>query len=199
MRKSIPLGIVTLLGAAAFLSLQGAALAQTIAETSEMFTSCSHRFAILVPAMAKPAERNFSYTTRTGAMVPAREFLVQRGADRYSVTVVDFSGGPAVDDGHVEHAAVGLRQKGEVRFQAQAPYDPGMPGRQLNIFAAGNRQIRASIYMADHRMFITEANGTVGDFPAMQFEQSITLIDGMGNDLDRPNNNQPVRNFGCRS
>lgn len=197
MGKFISLSIVTLAASAALPLFQ--ANAQTVAETSQMFTSCSHRFAVLVPVAAKPVERNFNYTTRTGASVPAREHLIQRGVDRLSVTVVEFpASDPRVDDAHVEHAAAALRQKGEVRFQAAAPYDPGMPGRQLNIFASGNRQIRASVYMADRRMFITEANAPVGDFPAMQFEQSITLIDGMGNDLDAPNGTTEPRNFGCR-
>ena len=84
-----------------------------------------------------------------------------------------------------------------MRFQAAANYDPGMPGRQLNIFEPNGRQHRASVYMADRHLVITEANGPAGDFNALQFEQSITLIDGGGIDLDR-NAGQEPRRFDCR-
>jgi len=40
----------------------------------------------------------------------------------------------------------------------------------------------------------------VGDIPAVQFEQSITLVDEMGWDLDReaPNGEPSPRQFKCR-
>jgi hypothetical protein len=100
------------------------------------------------------------------------------------VTVVDFSAGPAVDADIVEHAAEQLRRKGEVRFQYADEYDPGIPGRQLNIFQSDGRQIRASIYMWDHRLYIAEASGTPGSSTVLQFEQSIMLLDGDGNELN---------------
>ena len=41
---------------------------------------------------------------------------------------------PVVDDAAVEHAAEQIRQKGgRINQQFKEPYDPGMPGRQLNI------------------------------------------------------------------
>ena len=105
--------------------------------------------------------------------------ITGRGDDRFTVTVVQFPMGQTADDQIVEHAAATLRQRGEVRFQAQANYDPGMPGRQLNIFEPNGRQHRASVYMADRYLTITEANAAEGDFNALQFEQSITLVDAM--------------------
>ena len=38
--------------------------------------------------------------------------------------------------------------------------------------------------MADHKLYITESLAAPGDFPALQFEQSIALIDSMGFDRD---------------
>ena len=138
------------------------------------------------------------YTTTGGRTVPAREFLFGQGQDRFAVTVAVFpANSPAVDDAVVEHAAEQLRQRGQVRMQFTANYDPGMPGRQLNITERNGKQLRASVYMADRRLTITEASAPESDFNALQFEQSITLIDANGDDLDRPNNGD-VRNFGCR-
>jgi hypothetical protein len=176
--------------------LAGAAAAQDVNPEDLTYVNCQYRFAVIFPAA--PNARDITHTTHTGASVPAREFYIEQGADRFSVTVADFSNGPAVDEQAVEHAAAAIRQRGEVRFQAQAPYDPGMPGRQLNIFEPNGRQHRASVYMADHRLFITEANAPQGDFSALQFEQSISLVDGMGGDLDR-NVGQAPRQFICGS
>ena len=101
------------------------------------------------------------------------------------MTVVQFAAGRAEDRRAVEHAAEGLRRRGEVRFQAYADYDPGIPGRQLNIMETGGRQLRASVYMYDRRLYITETSAVPGDVAAIQFEQSIMLLDEEGNDVDR--------------
>jgi hypothetical protein len=140
--------------------------------------------------------RDITYTSRNGANLPARQFYVDRGMNRYSVTVVAFPTGAAVDEASIEFAAANLRKLGEVRFQAEGAYDPGFPGRQLNIFQPNNRQLRASVYMADHHLVITEANAVVDDLPAIQFEQSITIIDDKGADFDT-NPPDPVRIMPC--
>jgi hypothetical protein len=45
---------------------------------------------------------------------------------------------------------------------------------------------------------VTEASTAVGDFPGLQFDQSITIIDGEGVDIDRGQTNTPQRVFTCR-
>jgi hypothetical protein len=50
--------------------------------------------------------------------------------------------------------------------------------------------------MADRYLTITEANAAPGDFNALQFEQSITLVDAMGVDRER-NQGQDNRRFDC--
>ena len=166
-------------------------------DTSEQFyISCQNRFAVIFPDGARPMTRDITYATRTGANLPGRQFYLERGGNRYSVTVVRFPNGPAVDEANIDFAAQNLRKLGEVRFAADGAYDPGFPGRQLNIFQPNNRQHRASVYMADHHLVITEANASVGDFAAIQFEQSITIIDDKGADFDT-NPPDPVRIMPC--
>lgn len=168
----------------------------TAAQETPLYVNCDYRFAVIFPA--RPMTRDMTYATGTGAMAPARQFYLERGADNFTVTVVKFpAASPVVDDAVVEHAAQNIRRRGEVRFQAAANYDPGMPGRQLNVFEPDGRQHRASVYMADRHLVITEANAAAGDFNALQFEQSITLIDAQGIDLDR-NVGQEPRRFDCR-
>jgi len=162
------------------------------------FTNCLYGFAIIFPD--RPQQRDFLYASNGGKLQPAHQFFVEKGPNRYSVTVVDFFDGPKADVTIVEHASANLKARGTLFHEDFATYDPGMPGHQLNIFETKERQIRASVYMAEHRLYITEATIAVGDIPAVQFEQSITLVDEMGWDLDReaPNGEPSPRQFKCR-
>jgi len=179
MSKRIMLRVSAFVLAAAFVALATPVRAQE----GPLHVNRDARFAVIFPG--EPMVRQIAYTTRAGDSVPARQFFVEQGANRYVVTVVQFAGGRAEDRRTVEHAAEGLRRRGEVRFQAYADYDPGIPGRQLNIFETGGRQLRASIYMYDRRLYITEASAETGDLAAIQFEQSIMLLDEDGEDVDR--------------
>ena len=185
--------VAALMSCAVLPFLPGPAVSQEQAPDL-MYIDCQNRFAVIFPS--PHMTRDIMYRTHTGASIPAKQFYVERGPDRFIVTSVNFANGPQVDDAVVEHAANNLRQRGEVRFQAAANYDPGMPGRQLNIFQPNGRQLRASVYMAEGHLTITEAEAAEGDFNALQFEQSITLITADGTDRDA-NANAPPRRFQC--
>jgi hypothetical protein len=159
-----------------------------------VYVNCPYRVAVIFPKA--PAIRDFTYRS-AGKTAPARQFYTQDGLNQFSVTVVNFANGPAVDENLMMAATIPLQQRGEVRFQYMAEYDPGIPGRQLDIFQPNGRQLRASVYMADHRLYITEAVSAPGDFAALQFEQSVSLINAQGTDLDK-NGNQPSRQYNCR-
>ena len=177
MSPSTVLRVISLVLAAAFVG------APVVAQETLLHINRDARFAVIFPA--EPMMREIAYTTRTGDSVAARQFFIEQDAGRYAVTVVQFPTGRSEDRRAVEHAAEGLRRRGEILFQAYADYDPGIPGRQLNIMETGGRQLRASVYMYDRRLYITEASAVPGDLPAIQFEQSIMLLDEEGNDVDR--------------
>ena len=157
----------------------GTAAAQT---SPPYYINREHRFAVIFPG--QPMARDITYATSSGAPIPARQFYIEAGGEQFLVTVVHFETGEAVDNQAVDHAAEQLRRKGEVRFQFAEEYDPGLPGRQLNIFEPNGRQLRASVYMWDHRLYITEASGAPGSSDGLQFEQSIMLLDADGNELN---------------
>jgi hypothetical protein len=183
MPKFHPLPLV-LLSCAIAPFLQGASQLDEPTYDDNVYVKCPYRVAAIFPRA--PTIRDFTYTNG-GRSVPAREFYTQQGADRFSVIVADFTNGPAVDEKLIDNAAAPFRQRGEVRFQFAAVYDPGIPGRQL----------RASVYMADHRLYMTEADSVPGDFAALQFEQSVSLINAQGTDLDK-NGNLASRQYNCR-
>ena len=174
--------------------LQGASQLDEPTYDDNVYVNCQYRVAAIFPQ--PPTIRDFTYTN-AGRSVPARQFYTQQGEDQFSVTVADFTNGPAVDENLVAAAAMPLRQRGDIKFQFAESYDPGIPGRQLNILQPNGRQLRASVYMADHRLYITEATSVPGDFPALQFEQSVSIINAQGTDLDK-NGDQPSRQYRCR-
>ena len=203
--KFAPLSVAAVLSCAVMSASAAAPAAPKVAPDQPVFYgNCQYGFAIIFPDQSKrPQFKDTTYTIPFYAdNLPAREYYIDKGGNHYSVTVVDFTSGPRADEQVVEQAAAELRKTGEVRFQAYGDYDPGMPGRQLNIFKPNNRQLRASIYMAYHRVIITQADAVVGDPAAIQFEQSIVLIDGGGYDIDRVNamdgtGSEPLRKFPC--
>lgn len=174
--------------------LQGAAAQQEATYGENVYVNCPYRVAAIFPR--EPMVRDITYTNG-GRSVPARQFYVEQGPDLFSVIVAEFANGPAVDEQIIENAAAPLRQKGRIRFQFAEDYDPGIPGRQINLAQPNARQHRASVYMYDHRLYITESNATEGDFAALQFEQSVSIIDANGTDLDK-NGDQPSRQYSCR-
>ncbi len=155
------------------------------AESSPLYANCKDGFAVIFPG--QPAVRDIRYTTAYGTNVPAKQFYIEQGGNRYSETVADLSNGSKDYDEIVTQALAELSKKGEVRYRGFGDYDPGWPGGQLNIFEPNGRQLRTSVYMAYHKLYITEAEAPPGDINAVQFEQSITLIDHVGANIDRVN------------
>jgi hypothetical protein len=163
--------------------LQGAAPERGEIIGDDVYVNCDYRVAAHFPS--EPMFRDITY--RDGARsAPARRFYVERGTDQLSVTVAHFGDGPDQDPSLVEGASAALRRRGEVRFEFNVFYDdPGIPGRQFNIALSDGRQLRASVYMVDHRLYITEAaSSDPNDFAAFLFEESVSLIDENGTDRD---------------
>ena len=178
MAKFVSLRVVGLIACVALPGALGAAFAQE----SPLYSNREHRFSVIFPS--QPKERDVAFTTHRGETVSAKQFYVEDSTAHYFVTVVHVPNGPATDDPLVEHAAEQLRKRGEILFQYKFNYDPGVPGRQLNIKETNGRQLRSSMYMWDHRLVIAEASAPMGESAGLQFEQSIGLLDAKGEDLD---------------
>ena len=175
--------VAVLVAAAIVFNLGCAAIAQDEQPPTRLYMNKEYRFGVIFPAA--PMTKEIMYTTRTGTAVPAREFFHETDKGRYAVTIVTFPQlRRTVDAGIVEHAAENIRKRGDILYQARATYDWGIPGRQLNIKEPNGRQLRASVYMYDRHLVITEASAEMGNFEALQFEQSITLFDRNGVEVD---------------
>lgn len=148
----------------------------------DMYVNCQYRVAAHFPS--EPKFRDITY--RDGALsAPAREFYVEQGMARLSVTVVNFTNGPDKDPKLIENAVASVGRRGQIRFDYAVWYDePNIGGHQFQVVLADGRFLRGSAYMADHRLYITEAIADLNDFSAFLFEQSVSLIDEKGTDLD---------------
>ena len=182
MARFNSLRAVAVVSCVALPSLLGAAFAQDLG-----YVNREYRFSVIFPST--PQARDVPFTTHRGETVQAKQFYVERPNEQYFVTVVHVPNGPPTDDPLVEHAAEQLRKRGQVLFQYQYNYDPGVPGRQLNIRETNGNQLRSSMYMWDHRLVIAESSAPMGSSEALQFEQSIVLLDETGGELDRGKGN----------
>lgn len=162
--------------------LLGAAPEQSPIIGDDMYVNCEYRVAAHFPR--EPMVRDIVYNDGSRS-APARQFYLENGKDTMSVTVAHFASGPDHDKSFLDGASTILRRKGDVKFEYDVFYDdPGIPGRQFSIALPEGRLLRASVYMADQRLYITEAAAHPDDFAAFLFEQSVSLIDKNGTDLD---------------
>jgi hypothetical protein len=148
----------------------------------DVYVNCEYRLAAHFPA--EPMFRDLQYRDG-GRTVPARQFYVDHDMRLFSVTIAHFATGPDKDLAVVERASAALRSKGKVQIEMNVWYDePNLGGRQFNIELPDGRLMRASLYMVDNRLYITEAVSDPNDFEAFLFSESVSLIDENGIDHD---------------
>jgi hypothetical protein len=167
---------------------RGQVIAQEL--DASLYRNLEYRFAAIFPDT--PQMREISYVAKDDTAVPARQFYVEQGTNQYIVTVVNLPAGPDIDYFAVEHAAEQMRLRGDVRFEFDMAYDPGIPGRQLNILQPDGRQLRVSTYMWEHNLYIAEAVARPGDAAALKLEQSLLLLDSNGDAVDTGSGNCPI-------
>lgn len=204
MSKSHAVGLAPTLCVLATL-LQGAApeLGEIVGDN--VYVSCEYRVAAIFPG--EPLVRDITYQDGLRA-APAREFYLEHNGGLLSIIVAHFADGPEEDQSLIDGAAEALHARGELRFEESVFYDtPLIPGRQYSILLDDGRFLRGSVYMARNRLYITEATADPADVDAFRFEQSVSLIDENGTDLDGnpvldtptigPSGGLPSRQYDC--
>jgi len=147
-----------------------------------VFTSCTYRVAVNFPA--PPMTRDFTYEI-DGRSAPAREFHLEHNGALLSTIVAHFADGVEEDRSLVEAGVQSLRDYGEVRFEIPVFYDtPRIFGYQMSVGLPDGKLLRGSVYMARHRLYVTKAISVPADPLALRFEQSLSMIDENGTDLD---------------
>jgi len=163
-----------------------------------IFVSCEYRVAAIFPE--PPQARDVTYDV-AGMSFPAREFYMDHRGGLFSVTVVHFPEGPDEDLEMLEAATAKMQERGEALYVSDiVPYDDDglVPGRQMAVNLADGRLLRAHVYVARQRLYVTEATSERNDGTAFRFEQSVAFIDETGQDLDS-NNLPPGESLGSSS
>jgi hypothetical protein len=162
--------------------LQAAAPALGEIVGNDAYVSCEYRVAAIFPG--EPMIRDITYHDGLRS-APAREFYLEHNGGLLSIIVAHFADGPEEDQSLIDGAAEALHARGELRFEESVFYDtPRIAGRQYSILLDDSRFLRGSVYMARNRLYITEATADPADVEAFRFEQSVSLIDENGTDLD---------------
>ena len=146
----------------------------TVQTVPNMYVFCQYRVAAIFPG--EPMIRDFMYTNGTWT-VPARQFYVERGMDRYSVTIADFSkGGPAIDDTIVENAAIALRQTRRSRDPVSRRLHAGHSGPPVEHLSARRPPAsRLDLHGRPPPYTSPKALRRPSDFAAIQLEQSMLV------------------------
>jgi hypothetical protein len=168
---------VFLLSAAIALSLSAGAMAQAWRE----YENRQEGFAINFPGDPKVETR--PYTTASGAMVPSKVYSVDTPTGRYALTFVELANRPQDEAQAIAHAVSALRAKGRPTYDDVHELD-GIPGHQISVAEPNGRLMLGSVYLYNHRLYITEASVPPGAAPPQQFQQSVAMIHPDGRVVD---------------
>ena len=157
--------------------------------------------------------QDISYPSEYGAIFPARVYSYEDGANRYSVTVVDYTDSQRIHTertdrteadylsvywevdvrASVAYAAWNIRQRGgEVTYDAYHYIDL-VEGHQLQITNSDLTRTYAGIYLHDSRLYIVEATVSPGSVPPGFFQQSLQFIDEAGDRVRYRNYSDAVK------
>jgi hypothetical protein len=184
--------------------------APTFAQGWVTFTSELDRFQI--QSLAELVMHETTYDSEYGAVMPARVYSYEDGANRYSVSVIDYTDAEQIHADRpdrseadyelywevdvrasVAYAAMNLRQRvGEVTYDAYH-YIDRVEGHQLQITNDDQSRTYAALYLHDSKLYIVEATVAPGSIPPGFFQQSLQWIDEDGGRIRYQNFSEAIK------
>ncbi len=167
--------LIPLVLAAFVLWASGPSFAQEWTE----YASRADFFTVNFPS--EPDVRDITYRTEYRIMLPGRVHSVEKGLNRYSVTVIDYAN---VQDnevrGALDYAAWTFLQR-DVKVTHYAYYNAErVEGRRIQLTNADQSRTFAAIHMHENRLYIFEGTVPRGAPPPGLFQQSLGFIDAEG-------------------
>jgi hypothetical protein len=183
------------------LAVLAAALTPGIALAWIEYRDMDHFFSVNFPR--DPDVRDFDYVSEYGATLPGRVYVVEDGASRHSVTVVDFNDAQPryaeiadkTDDtslttmwiydqrGAIAYEAAKLRARSaEVLYDGWHHIDR-VEGLNLVLGNADGSTTYASLYLHARRLYILDATVPAGAPPQGLFQQSLAFLDAEGKQI----------------
>jgi hypothetical protein len=185
-----------LVPAAMIVVMSGPAAAQEWAE----YTSQQDLFIVNFPG--QPVVREVPYPTEFGITLTARLYSVANGADRYSITVVDYAPGQQIHAdrakncrgypdtctnrfmndlrGALDYAVSSYIQRdGKVTYYAFADSDR-VEGRRIQLINADQSRTFVAVYMHQNRLYILDGTVSPSSPPPALFQQNFGFFDKDG-------------------
>lgn len=167
------------------------------------YSSAADSFSVVFPG--EPEVRDIDYSTEYGITLPGRVYSYDDGANRYSVTVVDYSdterkhaerledceallgGGDSCNNpwatelrGAMVHATWNLFQRDATVTHFSYYVSDLVEGHQVHLENADGSRTFAAIHMHQDRLYILEGTVPAGMPAPGLFQQSLAFIDENG-------------------
>jgi hypothetical protein len=156
-----------------------------------------------INAPGEPKTEAIKWKSEYDSMFPGNVYRWQEGANRYSVTVIDYSDSEAIfranhhsddfqDDaywqidilGSMAYAATQYRMKPGVKVTFDAfHYINLITGHQLQLTNPDATRTYVALYLHENRLYILDATVTKVSPPPIIFQQSFAVLDAEGKNL----------------
>src|SRR5499427_727001 len=165
------------------------------------YQNLEDHFAVTAPG--EPAIEKTKWKSEYGSMFPETIYRWEQGANRYTVTVVDYSDSEAIYTanrhsaafqlsvywqidilGSIQYAATQYRQKPGVKVTFDAfHYVNLVTGHELELTNPDQSRTYVGIYLHENRLYIFDATVAKGMPPPLIFQQSPEFLDAEGKSI----------------
>jgi hypothetical protein len=165
------------------------------------YRNLEDRFAVSAPGV--PQSEKIQWKSEYESMFPGTVYRWQVGANRYSVTVVDYSDSEAIYTanhhsadfqaaaywqidilGSIAYAATQYRQKPGVKVTFDAfHYVNLVTGHELQLTNPDQSRTFVGLYLHENRLYIFDATVAKGMPPPLIFQQSMEFLDADGKSI----------------
>ena len=172
-----------------------------LAEEWDRYQNLEDHFAVSAPG--QPTVEKIKWKSEYNSMFPGATYRWQEAANRYAVTVVDYSDSEAIYAanqhskdfllpmywqidtlGAVQYAATQYRQKPGVRVTFDAfHYINLVTGHELQLTNPDQSRTYVGIYLHENRLYIFDATVARNAAPPLIFQQSPEFLDADGNSI----------------
>jgi hypothetical protein len=121
----------------------------------------------------EPVGEDIEYMSSEDRIVPGRVWTAETEGGHYSLTAVFF-------------AATALRAKGTATYDNYHALD-GVPGWMMSVTGTDGRLIQSFSLFLNQRLYIAEGSVAPGNPPPSNFQQSITVLNAVGDRIQLNN------------
>src|SRR5438876_6456710 len=195
--KELIMSAMKIIAAACVLLVGGPLFAQEW----ERYQNLDDRFAVTAPG--QPAIEKTKWKSEYASMFPAAIYRWQQGANRYTVTVVDYSDSEGIYTankhsvdfsapmywqidilGSVQYAATQYRQKPGMKVTFDAfHYINLVTGHELQLTNPDQSRTFVGLYLHENRLYIFDATVAKNMPPPLIFQQSPEFLDEKGTSI----------------